>query len=148
MTPQDLHREMRLARAYERCHTSAALALPAPPSRPPRRAPTGQTALPSTGGATPSSAASASFPSRPFKRLMPVEMADRRKLGLCYNCDEPYVQGHKCLRLFYLEVTDYIVEEPESDEDEQTSDAGQDKPTISLSAIAGIRTEDTMQVYV
>ena len=59
-----------------------------------------------------------------------------------------YVQGHKCPRLFYLEVADYIVEQPESDEDEQTSDAGQDKPIISLSAIAGIRTEDTMQVYV
>ena len=75
-------------------------------------------------------------------------MADRRKMGLCYNCDEPYVQGHKCQRLFYLEVTDYLVEEPESDDDEQTSAAGADRPTIPLSAIAGIRTEDTMQVYV
>ena len=40
------------------------------------------------------------------------------------------------------------MEEPESDDDEQTSAAGADRPTISLSAIAGIRTEDTMQVYV
>ena len=39
--PQDLHRAMRLARAYERRHASAALALPAPPSHPPRRAPAG-----------------------------------------------------------------------------------------------------------
>jgi hypothetical protein len=42
-------------------------------------------------------------------------MADRRKLGLCYNCDESYVCGHKCPHLFYLEVTDYVVEEPEDD---------------------------------
>lgn len=23
-------------------------------------------------------------------------MAARRKKGLCYNCDEPYIFGHKC----------------------------------------------------
>jgi hypothetical protein len=79
-------------------------------------------------------------------------MAERRKQGLCYNCDEAYVQGHKCARLFYLEVADYIVEEPP---EEDTADAqglpddfDPEKPMISLSAIAGIRTEDTMQIYV
>ena len=79
-------------------------------------------------------------------------MAERRKQGLCYNCDEPYVQGHKCARLFYLEVADYIVEEPP---EEDTADAqglpddfDPERPMISLSAIAGIRTEDTMQIYV
>jgi hypothetical protein len=34
-------------------------------------------------------------------------MAERRRQGLCYNCDEPYVRGHKCPRLFYLDVTDF-----------------------------------------
>ena len=33
-------------------------------------------------------------------------MAERRRKGLCFNCDEQYVRGHKCQRLFYLEVTD------------------------------------------
>jgi hypothetical protein len=78
-------------------------------------------------------------------------MAERRKQGLCYNCDEPYVQGHKCARLFYLEASDYIVEEPDDFEDVAPTTpgaAGQDPPVISLAAIAGIRTEDTMQVYV
>lgn len=42
-------------------------------------------------------------------------MANRRKLDLCYNCDEPYVRGHKCPHLFYLEVTAYVVE-PDDDE--------------------------------
>lgn len=41
-------------------------------------------------------------------------MVERRKQGLYYNCDEPYVQGHKCARLFYLEASDYIMEEPQS----------------------------------
>jgi hypothetical protein len=40
-------------------------------------------------------------------------MAERRRQGLCYNCDEPYVRGHKCACLFFLEASDYIVEEPD-----------------------------------
>lgn len=40
-------------------------------------------------------------------------MADRWKLGLCYNCDESYVRGHMCPHLFYLEVSNYVVEELE-----------------------------------
>jgi hypothetical protein len=35
-------------------------------------------------------------------------MLERRRQGLCYNCDEPYVRGHKCQRLFYLEIADYL----------------------------------------
>lgn len=146
--PQDLHRAMRLARAYERRNARSVLALPAPPTRAPRRATSGAGALTPPGGTASSSASSPSPPGRPFKYLTPSEMAERRKQGLCYNCDEPYVQGHKCARLFYLEAADYIVEEPpESDEDEATADHSE-QPTISLAAIAGVRTEDTMQVYV
>jgi len=76
-------------------------------------------------------------------------MSERRKMGLCYNCDEPYVQGHKCTWLFYLEVSDYLVEEP-SDSDDEEQPAADDiaSPKISLAAIAGICTEDAMQVYV
>jgi hypothetical protein len=39
------------------------------------------------------------------KRLTPAEMAERRRQGLCYNCDELFVRGHHCQRLFYLEVS-------------------------------------------
>jgi hypothetical protein len=86
---------------------------------------------------------------RPFKYLTPAEMAERRKQGLCYNCDEPYVQGHKCARLFFLEAADYIVQEPpESDDEEPEADSAANNPSISLAAIAGVHTEDTMQVYV
>ena len=34
-------------------------------------------------------------------------MVECRRQGLCYNCDEPYVRGHQCQRLFFLEVSDY-----------------------------------------
>jgi hypothetical protein len=29
-------------------------------------------------------------------------MPERRRQGLCYNCDEQFVRGHKCPRLFCL----------------------------------------------
>lgn len=37
---------------------------------------------------------------------MPVEMMERRRQGLCYNCDEPFIRGHQCKRLFHLLITD------------------------------------------
>lgn len=70
-----------------------------------------------------------------------AELQDRRKQSLCYNCDEQYVRGHHCQRLFYIEVADYDNEEiPEHDIDEAT--------IISLHAFTGIRTEDTMQLNI
>lgn len=85
-------------------------------------------------------------------RLTLAEMADHRKLGLCYNCDEPYVRGHKCPHMFYLEVLDYLIEEPKDDAPNNAAAAATvepmtfdlDTPMISLSAITGIHTEDTM----
>jgi len=72
-------------------------------------------------------------------------MAEHRRQGLCYNCDEQYACGHKCQRLFYLEVSDF-------DDDDMTPQADSqpvlEEPLISLHAIAGIRTADTMRVRV
>jgi hypothetical protein len=81
-------------------------------------------------------------------------MALRRKQGLCYNCDEPYVRGDKCARLFFLEASDYIAEElgdcdaaPDGPVTEMPS-FDPEAPMISLSTITGIRTEETMQLRV
>jgi hypothetical protein len=73
-------------------------------------------------------------------------MADWRKLGLCYDCDEPYVHGHKCSCLFYLEVSDYDKVDlllPKEDQKlvNQT-------PMISLHAIIGIPHEQTVKLHV
>ena len=80
-------------------------------------------------------------------------MAERRKQGMCYNCDEPYVRGHRCARLFFLEAADYIVEEPDDAPAPATTTTttpafDPEEPLISLSAITGIRAKDTMQVRV
>lgn len=41
------------------------------------------------------------------KKITPAEMARRREKGLCYNCDEFYVHGHKCQKLqLFLMVGD------------------------------------------
>jgi hypothetical protein len=47
-------------------------------------------------------------PAPSFRRLTPAEMLEHRRQGLCYNCGEPYARGHKCQRLFYLEMADYL----------------------------------------
>ncbi|WVZ96604.1 hypothetical protein U9M48_042220 [Paspalum notatum var. saurae] len=73
---------------------------------------------------------------RPFKRLTPAEMADRRRQVLCYNCDEPYVRGHRSPHLFYLEATDYDKDDAEPRDQEDTE--ADPPPVVSLHALAGL----------
>jgi len=96
---------------------------------------------------------------RTFHRLTPAEQQERRRQGLCYNCDEPYMRGHQCQRLFYLECADFVEDDAaeaaatvEAAAGElaalpaaQTADA---QPTVSLYAIAGIRTANAMRLPV
>jgi hypothetical protein len=89
---------------------------------------------------------------------------ERRRQGLCYNCDEPYVRGHVCQRLFYLESTDYV-DDAFPPEDHAGAfnhgeaghpatpgaDTAQDSdppPTVSLHAIVGVQTEQAMRLPV
>ena len=46
----------------------------------------------------------------PIKRITPAQMDERRKKGLCYNCDEKWGPGHKCrnARLFILEGIELV----------------------------------------
>jgi hypothetical protein len=142
MDPQDLQQAMRLARAYER--RNAAHAPASTGQRPARRPPGTQATLPAPTGSTTTS----STPTRLFKQLTPEEMADQCKMGLCYNCDEPYVRGHKCACQFFLEATDYVVEESKDDTEPVDASFDPEKPMISLAAITGIRVEKTMQLPV
>ena len=84
---------------------------------------------------------------------------ERRRQGLCYNCDEPYVRGHVCQRLVYLEAADYLDDDipaevaavaafpEEAVVLTPASAAGQEpaaQPQVSLYAIASIWTENAM----
>ena len=76
-----------------------------------------------------------------MKRLSQAEMEERRRQGLCFNCNEKFGRGHNkvCQRLFLdLDADDDNTGAPEEDADGE--------PHISLHPIAGIRTTDTMQV--
>ena len=104
--PQDLQSAMYYARAFERravaiqqeSPSRTAGSLPGPDSAQGR---------PAQASAAPLAATAA----RPFRRLTSAELLERRRQGLCFNCDEPYTPGHACPRLFYLEVADYIPED-------------------------------------
>jgi hypothetical protein len=70
-------------------------------------------------------------------------MEDRRHKGLCYNCDDPFIHGHRCKKLFMLQISS------DSDNDKPTNDVGcVEQPQISLLALSGIRSSQTMQLHV
>jgi hypothetical protein len=111
MAPRDLNHALSLAQAYEQrsqaldTHPTpnSSKSLHRPPQRPSVPVPAQQPVIP---------AAPSTGQQRPFKKLTSAEMTERRRQGLCYNCDEQYVRGHRCPRPFYLEVADF-----EEDED-------------------------------
>ena len=84
------------------------------------------------GVSSPSQIQSAS----PMKRLTWSEMQQRRAQGLCFNCDERFVLGHKCKgpQLLLLESS-YADDEIDNEE-----------PEISLHALTGWSTARTMRV--
>ncbi|XP_037493403.1 uncharacterized protein LOC119370090 [Jatropha curcas] len=72
---------------------------------------------------------------RTVRRLSHDEMEERQKKGLCFNCDEQFVRGHQCKKLFWIDL-----EETEDVED-FTAD-----PKISLNAITRIRNPQSMRL--
>jgi hypothetical protein len=78
------------------------------------------------------------------KRLSRPEQEQRRRLGLCFNCNEKYTRGggghnRTCKRLVYVHGVDI-------DDGDDTTEAK--TPVFSLHALAGVRFSDTMQVAV
>ena len=66
----------------------------------------------------------------PIKRLTSAKQEERRRLGLCYNCDEKFSRGHNrvCKRLVFLDGT---VED--DDTEEPTEEVGsEESPAFSL----------------
>ena len=110
--PPDLQTAMYYARAYER-RTAAFLPALQQLQQQQRTGRGPQPAVAATPASAPVQPAATAAPGQPriFRRLTPAEQVERRRQGLCFNCDEPYVRGHICKRLFYLETSDYIVDE-------------------------------------
>jgi hypothetical protein len=108
---------------YRHCGTAATPVVAFPPSA--RHICINTVSHPQHAGATSSSqtspATSIAPNAKPFKKLSPDEMLERRRLGLCYNCNEQYARGHKCPKLFYLEVTDGE-DDDSADQDQHVQD--------------------------
>ncbi|XP_068649560.1 uncharacterized protein [Aristolochia californica] len=70
-------------------------------------------------------------------------MDQRRAQGLCFNCDKKYKTNHQCKRLLWLEVDD--PEEGDLPEEEDQNEV--EEPAISLHAMTGLHSTNTMQVH-
>uniref|UniRef100_A0A2N9FBV1 Retrotransposon gag domain-containing protein n=1 Tax=Fagus sylvatica TaxID=28930 RepID=A0A2N9FBV1_FAGSY len=88
-------------------------------------------------------------PSMQVQRLTPMQMSERRKKGLCYNCDERWSSDHRCKdRKLYLieEVEDEEAELVEIREEEVEVELEEAKAEITLCALLGSTSPSTMRV--
>lgn len=74
-------------------------------------------------------------------------MNERKRKGLCFRCNDKYGPGHRCKKLFLIQAS----QEDDDDDVEMELDTGTEEqaeevPEISLHAIAGTRTLETMRV--
>ena len=56
----------------------------------------------------------------PIRKLSPTKLQRWRQQGLCYNCDEKYTMGHKCKKLFFIDVEEENEEAIEEEYEEET----------------------------
>jgi hypothetical protein len=101
------------------------------------------TSASSTAAAPTTSATSVNKPVPSSVRLFPCKIAQCRKDGKCFKCDELFTPGHHdhCKQLFIIEVVD---------EETEGLPPGDGEPTISIHALTGIqpRTSRTMVILV
>ncbi|XP_034198084.1 uncharacterized protein LOC117613593 [Prunus dulcis] len=84
----------------------------------------------------------------PIKRLSPAELRERRDKGLCFNCDEKFRPGHRCKKLFLIEgCWPDVEDEAEGEYNAEVDLAGEELPEVSIHAIYGARTPQTMRVH-
>jgi hypothetical protein len=78
-----------------------------------------------------------------------MQMSERRKKGLCYNCDERWSSDHRCKdRKLYVmeEVEDEEAELVEIEEEEVEAELEETKAEITLCALLGNTSPSTMRV--
>jgi hypothetical protein len=113
--------------------------LPAPAPRPALTAPPQPRALPAPPVGVPPTHGTGNL-----RRLAPEEQAERRRLGLCFNCDEKYSRGHNrfCRRIFFIDGVEI------DGTDDTAARADNEAPCFSLQALAGVPMADTAQIAV
>jgi hypothetical protein len=113
--------------------------LPPSPPRPALAAPPQQLALPNPPAGNDQGRREGNQ-----RRLSTAEQAERRRLGLCFNCDEKYSRGHNrfCKRIFFVDGVEIDDTEPVTD------DGDRDAPCFSLQAVVGVSMTNTTQLAV
>ncbi|XP_038678483.1 uncharacterized protein LOC119979936 [Tripterygium wilfordii] len=97
--------------------------------------------------------------SLPVQKITPQQMKEKREKGLCFHCDQKWVPGHKCSspKLFFIEMEEPTNRESiEVQEDVVGELVGetiepklmkiQFEPTVTLQAIRGDTSPETMRV--
>ena len=80
----------------------------------------------------------------PLKRLTPTKLKERREKGLCYNCNERFVPGHRCKKLFVIEACS---KEEDNDSDMELEELEEIETLgIYLHAMCGRDGPETMRV--
>jgi hypothetical protein len=83
-------------------------------------------------------------------RLIPQQLEESKEKGLCFNCDNKYIKGHKCgeKKLLYIdcEEEEEQKQEPYQDEDVEDISSEEMNPTISCHALARISTPQTLNI--
>jgi hypothetical protein len=146
--PQSLAAAMSLARQVElmeldRAPTPAHIrpaargVLPPPPKPAPMALPTPHVPL-----ALPAPPAGAAPGRGEGRRLSTEEMAERRRLGLCFNCNDKYSRGHNrfCKRIFFVDGVEIMDEDDTDHPDGPDAEA----PCFSLQVVSGCPVADTM----
>jgi len=99
------------------------------------------------------------IPSAPLKiqKLTRDEMVERQLKGLCYNCDEKYLPGHKCKKQnIFMAISEdisekdvqitLVCESPESTDITPPSNPPEVEPIISLNALTGFFAPQTLKL--
>ncbi|KAH6770738.1 hypothetical protein C2S52_015541 [Perilla frutescens var. hirtella] len=88
-------------------------------------------------------------PSIPIRRLSPTEMQEHRNQGLCYNCDQKWVLGHRCPNRFLILVGNTEDEGEEETEEEMSieEEIAIQGDISSLNSFAGSRTPCSLRIW-
>lgn len=81
----------------------------------------------------------------PVKKLTWDELNARKKLGLCFKCNEKFGPGHRCKKLFLIQA---VLEDSDDDAEMEIEehDPTEEVPAISLHALSGFEGPETMRL--
>ncbi|KAF7137823.1 hypothetical protein RHSIM_Rhsim07G0182700 [Rhododendron simsii] len=80
--------------------------------------------------------------------IIQVWMDARSEKGLCYNCDEKFIRGHRCQRkqLYLMMVDEDKIDDIGQDDQAENERALEDEIQLSMHALSGSNSFRTMKI--